>query len=203
MRLSLLPAMIRALRDGRMADAAAFKAALMGAPAYPEVADQLRRISEPWPCIEPSALTALGAGTFGRACADFMDTHQLKWIRLSPEVESGLVPGDLLAIRYLLLHDAFHVLLGFDVSPAGELGVWTFVGEQHYSRSFEWAATAARVFYSATHPLSVVALQRARSRGLQLAAHAQCLIVQPIERWWDQPLAAVRARLGIDTSIRT
>lgn len=202
MRLRLFTAMIRALRNGRLADAAALKAAMMGASAYPGIADQLRRMTDPFPRLEPLELAALSVGTFGRAYAEFMRTHQLKWIQLSSEVESVLAPDDLLAIRYLLLHDAFHVLLGFDVSPAGELGVWTFVGGQHYSRSFERAAMAARVFFSATHPLSVIALQRARNRGLRLAALTKCLIVQPIEQWWDQPLEAVRAQLGIDASTR-
>jgi ubiquinone biosynthesis protein COQ4 len=126
-----------------------------------------------------------------------MRAHQLQWIRLSPQVEAVLVPDDLLSIRYLLLHDTFHVLLGFDVSPAGELGVWSFVGAQRYSRSFERAAVAARVFYSATHPLTVGTLRQARDRGLQMAVNEQCLICHPIEQWWDEPLAVVRSRLGI------
>lgn len=198
MRLQLLPAMIQALRSGRLSDAAALKAALMGTAAYPEVADRLRRMTDPFPRVQPSELAALDVGTFGRAYADFMHTHQLKWIRLSAEVESVLIPEDRLAIRYLLLHDAFHVLLGFDVSPAGELGVWTFVGAQRYSRSFERAATVAGVFYAITHPLTVGPLRRARHRGLALAARARCLIAEPMEQWWEEPLEPLRSRLGIE-----
>jgi hypothetical protein len=134
MRLQPFPAMARALRHGRLADPAALKAALLGAPAYPQIGEQLRRMADPFPRLERSELAALGAGAFGGAYAGFMQAHQLKWIRLSPEIESVLVPYDLLAIRYLLLHDVFHVLLGFDVSPAGELGVWIFVGRSTTAR---------------------------------------------------------------------
>ena len=56
MRLQLLPKMIRALRSGLLGDAGALKAALLGAPAYPQIGEQLRRIAVPFPSIDLSAL---------------------------------------------------------------------------------------------------------------------------------------------------
>ena len=41
----------------------------------------------------------------------------------------------LFALRYTVTHDIFHVLLGFDTSYAGEMGVFAFTIAQNYSKT--------------------------------------------------------------------
>ena len=126
-----------------------------------------------------------------------MDDRALMPLLLSPEVAAELGPLNPVAVRYPLLHDAFHVLLGFDTGLPGELGVWSFVGAQRYTPTFRHVATIARFSYALAAPSSAAALRQARLRGERMGRAAPCLIAQPIEAWWAAPLLQVRQRLGL------
>lgn len=188
---------VRYLRAGRMGDAAAMKAAAFGGRAYPEIAARLRALRDPFPAIDLDTLRALPAQSFGAAYVAFLDRHHLRPFAVSPEVVAELWPDHVLEVRYPLLHDAFHVLLGFDVTLAGELGVWSFVSAQHYSPSFDRAARLGGFIYPLVAPGQRAALTIAASRGRALAAQAACLIAEPIEDYWAMRLEEVRARLGL------
>ena len=123
MNLKFAGAFIAYLRAGRMGDAAAMKAAMFGARAYPEIAEKLRMLRAPFPTIDLGVLRALPEASFGRQYAAFLDRNRLRPFQVSPEVAEELWPEHVLEVRYPLLHDAFHVLLDFDISLAGELGV--------------------------------------------------------------------------------
>ena len=148
--------------------------------------------------IDLPALRRLESGTFGHAYAQFIDDNKLRLLVVSADTFADIaVHANPLAVRYLLLHDAFHVLLGFGISLPGELGVWSFVAAQHYSPSFDRAATYARLLYPVVAPSQVRELRAARLAGAALARSAPCLIAQPIDAYWDEPLISVRKRLGI------
>ena len=76
-----------------------------------------------------------------KSLAQFLETNHIQPLTLSPTTRTELHNAPLLAVRYPILHDAFHILLGFDTSLAGELGVWAFVAAQHYSPAFDQAAS--------------------------------------------------------------
>lgn len=197
MQFSLLLSAVRAYREGRIGDAAAYKAAALGTPAYPEVEQRLKQLRQPFPRLELSTLAALSAGTFGHAYAHFMASNDLRPLAVSPAVASELEGPNTLAVRYTLLHDAFHVLLGFDTSLAGELGVWSFVAEQRYSPTHQHAAALARTLYPLARPSQISAMRAARLCGEALAHDVPCLIAQPFEEYWSEPLVVVRERLHI------
>ena len=87
----------------------------------------------------------------------------------------------ILTIRYPILHDTFHVLLGFDTSLAGELGVWSFVAAQHYSPAYERAALIGRWVTRLLTPWQWKRLHIHEQRGKRLGAKAACIIAQPFE----------------------
>lgn len=137
---------VYALRAGRIGDAGAYKAAAFSTPAYPDVAAKIRQLANPFPRIDLHRLLALSAGTFGHVYVSFLAANGLKPLDVSPEVGAEIARINPLAVRYPILHDAFHVLLGFDATLPGEIGVWSFVSAQRYSPSFDRAATFARFF---------------------------------------------------------
>ncbi|MEO7253624.1 MAG: Coq4 family protein [Casimicrobium sp.] len=188
---------VRAFREGRVGDAAAYKAAALGAKAYPEIESQLKELANPLPRIEMATLRQLAVGTFGRTYAEHMDSKGLTPLVVSPAVVAELEGTDILAVRYALLHDAFHVLLGFDTDLPGELGVWSFVAKQRYSPSFQRAGALARLLYTVAAPLKFKQLKAARVCGENLAAKTACLIVQPLQEFWSEPLLTLRQDLGV------
>jgi len=197
MNLKFARQFVRYLRAGRMGDAAAMKAAMFGARAYPEIAEKLRLLRVPFPAIDLDALRALPEHSFGRQYVAFMDRNGLRPFLVSPEVAEELWPEHVLEVRYPLLHDAFHVLLDFDTSRPGELGVWSFVAAQHYSPSFDRAGRLGAAFYPLLAPTQRAALSAAAKRGRQLAERANCLIAEPLELYWNEPLDEVREEFGI------
>lgn len=197
MNAGLLWHAIRAYRQGRKADSGAYKAAAFGGRAYAHVEERLHALAEPLPAISRDTLRRCRAGSFGRAYADFMDARGLRPLEVSPEVAAELGAGHLLDVRYVLLHDTFHVLLGFDTDLPGELGVWSFVSAQCYSPTYERAAGLGRLLYPVIAPGQLAHLRACDRRGRRLAGQAVSLIVQPIERYWNMPLDEVRAAFGL------
>jgi ubiquinone biosynthesis protein Coq4 len=197
MNLKFAWAFVRYLRAGRMGDAAAMKAAMFGARAYPGIAEKLRRLRTPFPAIDLDALRALPDTSFGRQYAAFLDRNGLRPFQVSPEVAEELWPDHVLEVRYPLLHDAFHVLLDFDISLPGELGVWSFVAAQHYSPAFDRAGRLGARFYPLVAPRKRAALAAAAERGRELGERAACLIAEPLEFYWQDPIEEVRAEIGI------
>jgi ubiquinone biosynthesis protein COQ4 len=203
MNLKFAGAFIAHLRAGRMGDAAAMKAAMFGARAYPDIAEKLRLLRAPFPAIDLAALRALPEASFGRQYAAFLDRNGLRPFQVSPEVAEELWPEHVLEVRYPLLHDAFHVLLDFDISLAGELGVWSFVAAQHYSPAYDRAGRLGARFYPLVAPRRRSALAAAAERGRALGERAACLIAEPLELYWPEQIAQVRAELGLSESVQS
>ncbi|EPX61189.1 hypothetical protein D187_000972 [Cystobacter fuscus DSM 2262] len=197
MKWRMLWRAVQSARAGRIGDAAALKGAATGGRAYPELDAKLELLEEPFPSIDLDALRRFPEGTFGREYARFMDDQRLKPFIVSREVAEELARTSRLEVRYPLLHDAFHVLLGFDTSLVGELGVWSFVSAQHYSPDYDRAARWGRRLYPLVRPGQGAALREASARGEALARRARCLIAEPLEQLFTLPLPEARNRLGI------
>lgn len=199
MNLNYIMRAIDYARRGRTGDAAAMKTAAFGNPAYPDVERELAALVTPYPDIDLESLRTSPSGSFGRVYAVHMDACGLKPLRVSPEVASELGVSQILGVRYVLLHDAFHVLLDFDTSWPGELGVWSFVSAQRYSRDFDRGVRLARRLYPFLAPGRQAELQAAYARGKRLGEKAPRLLLAPIERFFPQALSDVRRDLHIET----
>lgn len=187
---------VQAYRSGKLGDFAAYKSALLSTRAYPDIAEQLAQLPTYFPKIDLAELRTLPEDTFGYRYAQHMDDSHLIPLEISSEVTQQLRDQPL-GLRYTLTHDIFHVLLGYDTSLVGELGVWSFVAAQRYSPSYNLAAMLARYLYPLVIPHKYRQLRESEQRGRRLAKQAVCLIAQPFEHYWSSPLATVRIRFGL------
>lgn len=195
-RFSFFSLAVQAYRQGKLGDVAACKSAILGTKAYPEIAEQLSRLITCCPTIDLAALRRLPEGTFGRIYAQHMDEYHLTPLEISPDVIAKL-PDQPLGLRYTLLHDVFHVLLGYDTSLVGEMGVWAFVDAQHYSPSYQTAAWLAHWLYPLAVPHRYRQLRAIEQQSRRLGQQAACVIAHPLEEYWSEPLSTVKNRLGL------
>lgn len=77
------------------------------------------------------------------------------------------------------------------------MGVWAFVGAQHYGPSYETAAKLAHHLYPLIVPHRYRQLRASEQRGMRFAKQALCLIAQPFEDYWAESLPEVRSRFGL------
>ncbi|WP_299410405.1 Coq4 family protein [Acaryochloris sp. IP29b_bin.148] len=110
-RFSFFSLAVQAYRQGKLGDVAAYKSAILGTTAYPEIAETLSRLKTCFPTIDLAALRSLPEGTFGQIYAQHMDECHLTPLEISADIIAAL-PDQSLGLRYTLLHDVFHVLLG-------------------------------------------------------------------------------------------
>lgn len=143
------------------------------------------------------ALAALPQHTFGYAYARFMLDNGLSPFVLTDEVAPEVRRRNAFAIRYATTHDMFHVLLGFDTSWPGELGVLGFAVGQGYTGWQVFAAVLAFVLYPFLCGFRVRALIRAWRRGLRLGRRASYLLALPLEQRFEEDLGDLRAELGL------
>ena len=197
MRTHLLRKALQALRAGRLGDAGAYKAAALTGPACPAAHKAVIALAHPIPDMKRVSAGSFAPETLGAAYLDFIRTNGIKPIEVSADVREELQAVHPVAVRYLALHDLFHVVLGFGVDRPGELGVWTFVAEQRYSPTFARAAKAARWLYPLVEPSSARELALQRARGAALARRAPMLLGVELEAMLFLSLQEVRSGLGI------
>lgn len=203
MRWRYLIKAIQAALAGHAGDTAAYKAAAMGTSAVGSLDQRLATLTKPLPNICLTDLRSQPFGSFGYVLAEFLDTNHIQPLTLSSTAKEDLQHVPLLAIRYPILHDAFHVLLGFDTSLAGELGVWSFVAAQNYCAAFDRAAGVGRWFTRVLMPWQWKRLGEFESRGRQLGEQAVCVIAEPLEEYWAMPLEDVKRRLNLSSETNT
>lgn len=190
---------IQAGFSGSPGETAAYKAVALGGPVYGDLDQRLAALANPLPAITLEQLQSQPAGSFGDALAQFLKNNHIQPLTLLPETRKELQDTSLLAVRYPLLHDAFHVLLGFDTSLAGELGVWAFVRAQHYSPAFDRAALIGHWFTRFLTPWQWQHLHACEQKGKKLGKQAVCIIAQPLEMYWAMPLETVQLHFKLPT----
>ncbi|MEO0533775.1 MAG: Coq4 family protein [Cyanobacteria bacterium P01_A01_bin.123] len=189
--------MIRAQREHRFGDFAILKADLLGAKANDAIAPQLTSVIGYYPPIDLDALLQLPQDSFGYAYAQHMNTNQLTPIHVSPALDE-VARRNVFALRYAVTHDIFHVLLGFDTSYAGEIGVLAFAVEQGYSEGQKFALTLAKLIYPILAPGQRQAIAANVKTGQAIAKQADFLLGYRFEDHWHEPLEIVKAQLRLD-----
>ncbi|BAZ51062.1 hypothetical protein NIES4103_36850 [Nostoc sp. NIES-4103] len=180
----------------KVGDFAILKADALGAKVDPLVAAKLQQVVGYYPKIDLEQLSHYPQGTFGREYADHMQKNHLQPLNISPESED-IAKGNVFALRYIVTHDIFHVLLGFDTSYAGEIGVLAFAAEQNYSNSLKISLWFAKVIYPILAPQQFKAIFANLKKGKELAQKADFLLGYRFEEHWQEPIQTVRKRLGI------
>jgi ubiquinone biosynthesis protein COQ4 len=195
-RLNQLLKAIQSKNSGNLGDFAILKADALGAKVDPAVATQLRSVVGYHPPIDLEQLGRLPEGTFGRVYADHMQANQLQSFNVSPEL-AAVAQRNVFALRYAVTHDIFHVLLGFDTSYAGEIGVLAFAAEQGYSQSLQLSLKVARILYPILAPQQRQAIAANLQRGRELGREAKFLLGYRFEDHWEEPIDVVKAELGL------
>ena len=103
-----------------------------------------------------------------------------------------LSPSDLLST-----HDIFHVLLGFDTSYAGEVGVLGFAIAQGYSKFLQAYEPVVKHLYPFVLRSQAQQIRANLKRGKALGKQAKCLLAYRFEDNWSRPIENIRAELGL------
>jgi ubiquinone biosynthesis protein Coq4 len=190
----------QALKSKNLGDFAILKADALGSKANPAIASNLQQVVGYYPPIDLEKLSQYPKGSFGREYAEHMKENHLKPFNVSPQLDE-MARRNVFALRYVVTHDIFHVLLGFDTSYAGEIGVLAFAAEQNYSPSLKISLKLARVIYPLLAPFQIKAIFANLRKGQELAKNAKFLLGIRFEEYWEQPLSEVRAELGLKTEL--
>ena len=185
-------------KNAHLGDIAVLKTDIFGADVRPALRPLLEPVRGWVPEIDLKQLAAMAEGSFGRALADFMMAHQLSPFRLTSALTDEVRRRNAFGIRYATTHDMFHVLLGFDTTWAGEIGVLGFAIGQNYSRFQQVGAWLAWLLYPVLSGFRVRSLWRAWRHGRRVGKQAPFLLGVRLEERFDTPLAALRRELNIE-----
>ena len=180
-----------------LGDFALLKADAFGAQANPQTAAKMKSVQGYYPQINLQQLIRLPPDTFGYQYAVHMQQNQLKPLNISPEL-AEVAAKNTFALRYAVTHDIFHMLLGFDTTYAGEIGVLAFAVSQKYT---SWQAIAlwlAQLLYPLLAPTQIKAIFASRKRGKQMGQKANFLLNYRFEDHWHEPLLELRKKLKIN-----
>ncbi len=177
-------------------DFAILKSDILGAKVSPQVADKLQNVVGYYPQIDLNKLIEYPEGSFGREYAEHMKRNNLQTLNISPELDD-VAQRNVFALRYVITHDIFHVLLGFDTSYAGEIGVLAFAAAQNYSKSLKISFWFAKILYPIIALRQVKAIVANQRKGGELGREAEFLLGYRFEEHWDEALDKVRKDLGL------
>jgi ubiquinone biosynthesis protein COQ4 len=193
---SKLSQLLQAKQENRLGDFAILKSDLLGAKVDTKVAPLLDPVVGYYPPINLAELIEYPAGTFGYEYAHHMQENHLTPFNISPELDD-VARRNVFALRYAVTHDIFHVLLGFDTSYAGEIGVLAFAAEQGYSPSLRFSLRLAQWLYPLIAPGQRDAIASHAQVGRSLAQKAKFLLGYRFEEHWSEPIEEVRSQLGL------
>ncbi len=183
-------------KSNNFGDFAILKSDILGAKVSLEVAEQLQNVVGYYPQINLDKLIRYPEDSFGREYAEHMKRNNLQSFNISPELED-VAQRNVFALRYVITHDIFHVLLGFDTSYAGEIGVLAFAVAQNYSNSLKIGLCFAKILYPIIAPRQIKGIIANRRKGQQLGRKAKFLLGYRFEEHWHESLSKVREDLGL------
>lgn len=189
---------IQALKSENLGDFAILKADALGSKVNPAIASQLEDVVGYYPPIDLEKLSQYPKGSFGYEYAHHMKANYLKPFNVSPELDD-IARRNVFALRYVVTHDIFHVLLGFDTSYAGEIGVLAFAAEQKYSPSLQLSLKLASILYPILAPSQIKAIFGNINRGKKSGKKAEFLLGIRFEELWERSLSELKAELGLIT----
>ena len=189
---------IQALNSENLGDYALLKADAFGAKVNPAVESKLQQVVGYHPPIHLEKLIRYPKGSFGYAYAHHMKENHLKPFNVSPELEE-IAKRNVFSLRYAVTHDIFHVLLGFDTTYAGEIGVLAFAAEQNYSSLLKVSLALAKVIYPVLAPKQLKDIFANVRKGQELGKKATFLLGVRFEEYWERPLNEVKTELRLTT----
>lgn len=191
---------IKAYKDyftkGETGDAALLETELYGLGANPDILAQLQDFAGYYPKIDLEQLSHLPEGTLGYEYAQHMQQNGIQPLEISDDLRAEAERHPF-ALRYTITHDIFHILLEFDTSYVGEMGVFGFTVGQNYTKALNLAYPLIRSLFVMIKPRQAKAIFASARRGKELGKQAACLLAYRFEENWARPIADIRAELGL------
>ncbi|MEA5502729.1 Coq4 family protein [Halotia wernerae UHCC 0503] len=191
---------IKAIKDyytsGQTGDIAFLKFEIFGMSANPDVMAQMQDLAGYYPSINLEELRQLPEGTLGYEYAQHMLKNGIQPLEISPDLCEE-ADRHQFALRYTITHDIFHVLLGFDTSYAGEMGVAAFTIAQDYSKLLNAFQPVMTSLYPLIFHAQSKQMRANIRRGKALGEQAECLLSYRFEQNWTRAIADIRAELGL------
>ena len=191
---------IKAIRDyyqfNQVGDIAFLKIELLRIGGNAEVMAQLQEVVGYYPTVDLEKLSQLPEGTLGYEYAQHMKKHNIHPLEISADLieEAKANP---FALRFTATHDIFHILLGFDTTYAGEIGVIGFMIGQGYSKFLNAYEPVAKRLYPLLFPSQAKEIRANLRRGKAMGEQAQSLLAYRFEDNWSRPVEDIRAELGL------
>ncbi|MDY7022935.1 MAG: Coq4 family protein [Cyanobacteriota bacterium] len=179
-----------------LGDIAILKSEEFGVKIKPDFQEKMQPVVGYHPKIDLNKLSQLPSYTLGYQYAEHMKRNYLQPFEISPEV-SKIAENNVFSLRYAITHDLFHILLGFDTSYAGEIGVLAFAVEQDYSSSLEHSLRVARLLYPILAPQQISQIFNNLRRGRELGKQAKFLLNYRFEDNWEKSLEEVKIECGL------
>lgn len=138
--------------------------------------------------------------TYPQDSLGYIYAASIKQSGFDPNLHAGMSAksdGEYVELRLSQTHDLWHVITGFNTSPAGELGLQAF-----HLPQFPYPLAAmllANSLISATlfAPQELPQLLAEIGRGFQMGKAAKSLFAQKWEEGWEKPLTQWQAELNI------
>ncbi len=196
MNMRLMLEMLQAFRnDAPLGDVALMKFVAMS--KAPEGLDgKLKNVRGYAPQLETEALVAMPDGTLGREYARFLTRNKLDHLKISPAMLTRF-QNNPFAVRYTVTHDFYHLLTGFDTGIAGEIGVAAFMTGQGTGLIRERKLRAMGWFLPLVFWGQGQGIKHNIDLGLRMGKEASMILTEPFESMLEEPLLALRERLGI------
>ena len=182
-----------------LGDFALLKADGLGAKANREIEAKMLPVRGYYPYINLQELIKLPSDTFGHHYALYMQQNKLKPLNISSEL-TDIATNNVFALRYAVTHDIFHVLLDFDTSYAGEIGVLAFAVAQEYSKLQSFSLPIAQLLYLILAPGQIKAIFANKQRGKLMGQKANFLLNYRFEDHWTETLSSLRKKLNVNPS---
>ena len=191
---------IKAIKDyyqnGEAGDIAFLKIELLRIAGNPDVMVQLQDVTGYYPTVDLEKLFRLPEGTLGYEYAQHMKKYNIHPLEISPDLIEA-AKANPFALRFTATHDIFHILLGFDTTYAGEVGVLGFMIGQGYSKFLNAYEPLVRHLYPLIFRSQAKQIRANLKRGKALGEQAQCLLAYRFEENWSRPIEDIRAELGL------
>ena len=191
---------IRAIKDyyqkGETGDLAFLKIELLRIGSNTDLLAQLQDVADYYPAIDLEELSRLPEGTLGYEYAQHMKRNNIHPLVISSDLIEA-AKANPFALKFTATHDIFHILLGFDTSYAGEVGVLGFMVGQGYSTFLQAYEPVVKHFYPFILRSQAQQIRANLDRGKALGEKAKCLLTYRFEDNWSRPIEDIRAELGL------
>jgi ubiquinone biosynthesis protein COQ4 len=143
-------------------------------------------------------LRSLPEGTLGRSYFEFMGDQAITPIDRLPENKVQIDPDtDYMRARIRFIHDIHHVICGYPATPIGEVQISAFYVAQIESPLNMMVMAVGIIKSTLFAPEKIKDVIAAIADGWHLGQKSLPVFGVKFEEMWEEPLSAIRKRLGI------